>query len=65
MSAPMNEEYGSVGIGFLDDGFGNLWERCGDACDLEIVRPGKVQCSGQACGVNEEDNFRAGWDESD
>lgn len=31
----------------LDDGFGNIWEKCrAKECDLEIVRPGKVQCSG-------------------
>lgn len=33
----------------LDDGYGNLWALCGNNCDMEIVRPGKVQCSGQAC----------------
>lgn len=31
---------------YLDDGFGNLWVTCGPMCQLEIVRPGKVQCSG-------------------
>lgn len=31
--------------GLLDDGFGNVWEKCErDDCCLEIVRPGKVQC---------------------
>lgn len=28
----------------IDDGFGNCWTKCGPACELEIVRPGKVQC---------------------
>lgn len=34
----------------IDDGFGNGWTRCGPGCDLEVVRPGKVQCSGARCG---------------
>lgn len=29
----------------LDDGFGNVWQKCGPECELEIVRPGKVQCN--------------------
>jgi len=30
----------------LDDGFGNTWARCSRSpCELEIVRPGKVQCT--------------------
>lgn len=30
----------------LDDGFGNVWAKCDRAdCQLQIVRPGKVQCS--------------------
>jgi DNA-binding CsgD family transcriptional regulator len=28
----------------LDDGHGNMWERCSSTCKMEIVRPGKVQC---------------------
>lgn len=30
----------------IDDGFGNVWERCEpyEDCGLELVRPGKVQC---------------------
>lgn len=29
----------------LDDGFGNVWEKCSRPdCQLQIVRPGKVQC---------------------
>lgn len=31
----------------VDDGFGNAWVMCPHPkCDLQIVRPGKVQCSG-------------------
>jgi len=29
----------------VEDGFGSLWVRCGSRCDLEVVRPGKAQCS--------------------
>lgn len=29
----------------LPDGFGNHYTKCGLDCDLQIVRPGKVQCS--------------------
>jgi len=29
----------------LDDGFGNQWVKCGRDCEMQIVRPGKVQCS--------------------
>jgi hypothetical protein len=30
----------------IDDGFGNVFALCANpACDLCIVRPGKVQCS--------------------
>lgn len=30
----------------IEDGFGNYWPRCKRPdCDLEVVRPGKVQCS--------------------
>lgn len=28
----------------VDDGFGNRWARCGPDCDLQVVRPGSVQC---------------------
>ena len=31
----------------VEDGFGGAWVRCGLlSCDLHVVRPGKVQCSG-------------------
>lgn len=37
----------------LDDGFGNVWEKCDhDDCVLEIVRPGKVQC--ERCQYSDE-----------
>jgi hypothetical protein len=35
---PMKQEY-------ITDGFGNEWAKCGPDCDMEVVRPGKVQCS--------------------
>lgn len=42
----------------LDDGFGNIWMKCrSPECDLQIVRPGKVQCS-DYCD-------EAGWDEEE
>lgn len=47
-------------VDWLSDGFGNSWARCSTDCDLEIVRPGKVQCSGVLC------NELAGyWPEED
>lgn len=30
--------------GGVSDGFGATWFRCGVDCDLEVVRPGRVQC---------------------
>lgn len=30
--------------GQIDDGFGNTYLLCKPGCQLEIVRPGKVQC---------------------
>lgn len=31
----------------IDDGFGNRWDKCERPdCDLQVVRPGKVQCNG-------------------
>lgn len=35
----------------LDDGFGNVWHTCDHpaGCELQIVRPGKVQCTASAC----------------
>lgn len=38
----MNEDWPVV-----SDGFGNEWALCSRECDLEVVRPGKVQCSGK------------------
>lgn len=32
--------------GEVRDEQGNGWARCGPGCDLAVVRPGKVQCSG-------------------
>lgn len=28
----------------IEDGHGSVWVLCGEACGLEVVRPGKVQC---------------------
>ena len=43
--------------GLLDDGFGNVWEKCAfDDCALEIVRPGKVQC--ERCQYGNEQPLR-------
>ena len=37
-------------VSTIEDGHGNGWKLCGPGCDLEVVRPGKVQCSGRVCG---------------
>jgi len=29
----------------VDDGHGNVWFPCRPGCDLQVVRPGKAQCS--------------------
>lgn len=29
----------------IEDGFGGVWATCGPGCDLQVVRPGKVQCN--------------------
>ena len=39
-------------VEILDDGFGNKWEKCSATCALEIVRPGKVQCTAEGCPFN-------------
>lgn len=33
----------------IEDGFGSSWQKCvrSDGCDLQVVRPGKVQCRGE------------------
>lgn len=32
----------------IDDDFGSVWRLCERAdCDLQVVRPGKVQCRGE------------------
>lgn len=40
----------------LEDGFGNHWSKdcpnCGS--EMEVVRPGKVQCSKDCCGGGNE-----------
>jgi hypothetical protein len=37
-----------VHFGVVEDGTGGVWRRCRLDCGMEIVRPGKVQCS--TCG---------------
>lgn len=32
----------------IEDGFGGYWVTCGDGCDLQVVRPGEVQCNAMA-----------------
>lgn len=32
----------------IEDGFGGYWSTCGQGCDLQVVRPGKVQCNQQS-----------------
>lgn len=29
----------------IEDGHGSSWRRCGAGCDLDVVRPGQVQCN--------------------
>lgn len=41
--------------GQIDDGFGSVWPRCKPDCQLEIVRPGKVQCECDDEGSPEDD----------
>ena len=45
---------------WVSDGYGNQWARCSAACDLKVVRPGKVQCTGIAC-----DTLEGYWPEDD
>jgi hypothetical protein len=40
----------------VNDGFGSSWVKCGKGCDLQVVRPGKVQCNGRG---------ESCWDEQD
>lgn len=39
------EEDAQTRYGTVADGFGSEWIRCGPNCDLQVVRPGKVQCN--------------------
>lgn len=42
-------------INTIEDGFGNQWMKCEHAeCDLCVVRPGKVQCSGFCEGFSND-----------
>ena len=35
----------------IGDGHGQYWSKCSEECDMQIVRPGKAQCS---CGLKLE-----------
>jgi hypothetical protein len=44
----------------LDDGFGNVWEKCERPdCGLQIVRPGSAQCD--TCDNDDDDEGAAAW----
>ena len=48
----------------LEDGFGSFWRTCNDErCDLQVVRPGKVQCSDycQIAGFPDDDDDLRPW----
>lgn len=43
-------QHAKKNVPVVDDGFGSVWEGCDDSrCDIQVVRPGKVQCSNY-CG---------------
>lgn len=47
-------------VNTIQDGFGNQWAKCGHLkCDLQIVRPGKVQCSGFCEGATFASSFHS------
>jgi hypothetical protein len=51
-SKEFDENYDTIfpeKVEVLDDGFGNVYQKCGKRCWLEIVRPGKVQCDKPNC----------------
>lgn len=42
----------------IADGFGSEWEQCGlSECDLEVVRPGKAQCSGYCDELDVDEEY--------
>lgn len=41
----LDPDLADVHFGFVEDGIGGLWPRCRLDCGMEIVSPGKVQCS--------------------
>ena len=50
----------------VEDDCGNYWEKCSENCDLAVVRPGKVQCSGYCdalYGWPREDSLYMDWGE--
>ena len=39
----------------VTDGWGGTWRKCShSSCDLQVVRPGKVQCSGYCAGAQDD-----------
>lgn len=40
----LNERSGTAEFGTIEDADGQGWFRCQQDCQLELVRPGKVQC---------------------
>lgn len=47
----------------IQDGFGSTWVKCSPTCDMQVVRPGKVQCScDEVCSarydIDEPDDLR-------
>lgn len=46
------EDFGSV-----EDGFGMVVSRCAERCRVEVVRPGKVQCS-PSCLLDHPEGLR-------
>jgi hypothetical protein len=49
----------------IEDGFGSVWFKCKyGMCDLEVVRPGKVQCSG-FCEGEVDDSHSSGGSDAD
>lgn len=40
----LRQELPSASCGEIDDGHGNVWALCKPNCQMQIVRPGKVQC---------------------
>jgi len=59
MSAVMIDYTETPGTEYVTDTFGSYWAKCDPECDLEVVRPGKVQCGGLC------DTLEGYWPEED